>query len=212
MCLRNGAGRERGGAQAGRLAHLRRRMRRTACGHTTPTIGCSKPTWRTSGNRRSKGKSTTKRQAEQPGIMPTLYGRHLIGNTIFLGLKDVAADLPEYGEYPIPVRMRPTWRSRTGMWRRNSRTPWPTTSPCLSSTRPAAAQFPSPSRKPFNQDCERLFLFQREAAYKSVDCHVVALHIAQCRALHEIVPRDAEWTLTAQSPIRRGDTGRQPFL
>ena len=37
---------------------------------------------------------TTKRQAEQPGIMPTLYGRHLIGNTIFLSLKDVAADLP----------------------------------------------------------------------------------------------------------------------
>ena len=44
-------------------------------------------------NRRSNGK-TTKRQAEQPGIMPTLYGRHLIGNTIFLSLKDVAADLP----------------------------------------------------------------------------------------------------------------------
>ncbi|MGA2501208.1 MAG: hypothetical protein ABSH20_26005 [Tepidisphaeraceae bacterium] len=56
-------------------------------------------------NRRSHGKSTTKRQAEQPGIMPTLYGRHLIGNTIFLSLKDVAADLPEYGEHPTPVRM-----------------------------------------------------------------------------------------------------------
>jgi hypothetical protein len=56
-------------------------------------------------NRRSHGKSTTKRQAEQPGIMPTLYGRHLIGNTIFLSLKDVAADLPEYGEQPTPVRM-----------------------------------------------------------------------------------------------------------
>ena len=37
-------------------------------------------------NRRSSGKSTTTRQAEQPGIMPTLYGRHLIGNTIFLSL------------------------------------------------------------------------------------------------------------------------------
>ena len=56
-------------------------------------------------NRRTSGKSTTKRQAEQPGIMPTLYGRHLIGNTIFLGLKDVAADLPAYGEHPISVRM-----------------------------------------------------------------------------------------------------------
>ena len=56
-------------------------------------------------NRRSNGKSTTKRQAEQPGIMPTLYGRHLIGNTIFLSLKDVAADLPQYDEHPTPVRM-----------------------------------------------------------------------------------------------------------
>jgi hypothetical protein len=37
--------------------------------------------------------------------MPTLYGRHLIGNTIFLSLKDVAADLPAYGEHPTPVRM-----------------------------------------------------------------------------------------------------------
>ncbi len=55
-------------------------------------------------NRRSNGK-TTKRQAEQPGIMPTLYGRHLIGNTIFLSLKDVAADLPSYDEHPTSVRM-----------------------------------------------------------------------------------------------------------
>lgn len=58
-------------------------------------------------NRRSNGKSTVKRQVEQPGIMPTLYGRHLIGNTIFLGLKDVAADLPDYDEHPTPVRMSP---------------------------------------------------------------------------------------------------------
>ena len=56
-------------------------------------------------NRRSNGTNTTKRQAEQPGIMPTLYGRHLIGNTIFLSLKDVAADLPAYDEHPTPVRM-----------------------------------------------------------------------------------------------------------
>jgi hypothetical protein len=56
-------------------------------------------------NRRSHGKSVTKRQAEQPGIMPTLYGRHLIGNTIFLSLKDVAEDLPSYDEHPTPVRM-----------------------------------------------------------------------------------------------------------
>ena len=60
-----------------------------------------------SDNRRSNGRSTTKRQAEQPGIMPTLYGRHLIGNTIFLSLKDVAADLPDYDEHPTPVSLSP---------------------------------------------------------------------------------------------------------
>ena len=58
-----------------------------------------------SDNRRSHGKSTSKRQAEQPGIMPTLYGRHLIGNTIFLALTDVAENLPSYEEQPIAVRM-----------------------------------------------------------------------------------------------------------
>jgi hypothetical protein len=58
-----------------------------------------------SDNRRSHGKSVTKRQAEQPGIMPTLYGRHLIGNTIFLSLKDMAEDLPSYDEHPTSVRM-----------------------------------------------------------------------------------------------------------
>jgi SNF2 family DNA or RNA helicase len=58
-------------------------------------------------NRRSKGKTRTSRQAEQPGIMPTLYGRHLIGNTVFLSLKDVAANLPPYREHPTPVCMSP---------------------------------------------------------------------------------------------------------
>ena len=58
-------------------------------------------------NRRSNGKSTIKRQAEQPGIMPTLYGRHLIGNTIFLSLKDMAANLPKYDECPMPVSSNP---------------------------------------------------------------------------------------------------------
>jgi hypothetical protein len=61
----------------------------------------------TDDNRRSNGKSTIRRQAEQPGIMPTLYGRHLIGNTIFLSLKDVAGSLPDYEEHPTPVRLSP---------------------------------------------------------------------------------------------------------
>lgn len=56
-------------------------------------------------NRRSNGKSRTQRPQEQPGIMPTLYGRHLIGNTIFLSLEDVAANLPSYVETLTPVTM-----------------------------------------------------------------------------------------------------------
>ena len=58
-------------------------------------------------NRRSRGKTRTRREAEQPGIMPTLYGRHLIGNTVFLSLEDVAADLPPYSEHPTAVELGP---------------------------------------------------------------------------------------------------------
>ena len=58
-----------------------------------------------SDNRRSRGKTRTKREAEQPGILPQLFGRHLIGNTVFLSLADVAADLPSYEEIPTPVSM-----------------------------------------------------------------------------------------------------------
>ena len=59
-------------------------------------------------NRRSHGKSTTKRQAEQPGIMPTLYGRHLIGNTIFLSLTDVAETCPATTSIRSPSAWVPT--------------------------------------------------------------------------------------------------------
>jgi hypothetical protein len=58
-----------------------------------------------SDNRRSRGKTRTTREAEQPGLMPTLYGRHLIGNSVFLSMNDVAADLPPYNEYPTPITM-----------------------------------------------------------------------------------------------------------
>lgn len=49
----------------------------------------------------------------RPGIMPTLFGRHLIGNTVFLGLNEVAAGLPKIKETeqdrcgPIAVPMDP---------------------------------------------------------------------------------------------------------
>jgi hypothetical protein len=58
-------------------------------------------------NRRSSGKTKSTRKSEQPGVMPTLYGRHLIGNTVFLSLADVADDLPPYEEIVAPVKMSP---------------------------------------------------------------------------------------------------------
>jgi hypothetical protein len=42
----------------------------------------------------------------RPGIMPTLF-RHLIGTSVFLGLGEVAENLPPYSEEPLPVEMDP---------------------------------------------------------------------------------------------------------
>jgi hypothetical protein len=68
----------------------------------TITKECSGPDY---DNKRSRGKAESKRQVEQPGIMPTLYGRHLIGNTIFLSLEDITKDLPPYTEHLTAVKM-----------------------------------------------------------------------------------------------------------
>jgi hypothetical protein len=35
----------------------------------------------------------------RPGVMPTLYGRHMLGNTIFLMLEELADELPDMNEY-----------------------------------------------------------------------------------------------------------------
>ena len=48
-------------------------------------------------------KSTTK--AVRPGIMPVLFGRHLIDKAVFLGLGEVAAGLPPLQEECVPVAM-----------------------------------------------------------------------------------------------------------
>lgn len=44
-----------------------------------------------------KKKSTT-RKVVKPGIMPTLFGRHLLDKTVFLSLDQVADDLPPFSE------------------------------------------------------------------------------------------------------------------
>ena len=55
-------------------------------------------------NRMSRGsKSTTK--SVRPGIMPVLFGRHLIDKAVFFSLNEVADNLPPLEEECVPVRM-----------------------------------------------------------------------------------------------------------
>jgi len=62
--------------------------------------------------RRGRGRvRSNEYKSVKPGIMPTLFGRHLIGNTVFLALDEVADNLPhlsecaEEGTGPIAVAM-----------------------------------------------------------------------------------------------------------
>lgn len=56
-------------------------------------------------NSQSRGKKTNKTKSVRPGIMPTLFGRHLIGNSLFLGLAEVAENLPPLLENIQAVNM-----------------------------------------------------------------------------------------------------------
>lgn len=56
-------------------------------------------------NSYSIGKTARKSKSVKPGIMPTLFGRHMIGNTVFLSLDEVADNLPKLDEDVIEVEM-----------------------------------------------------------------------------------------------------------
>jgi hypothetical protein len=57
-------------------------------------------------NAMSRGsKRSSKTKAVKPGIMPTLFGRHLLGNAVFLSLAEVADSLPPLTETVTPVEM-----------------------------------------------------------------------------------------------------------
>jgi hypothetical protein len=58
-------------------------------------------------NKQSRGSKKSKTKYIRPGIMPTLFGRHLLGNAIFLGLGEVAENLPPLDEQVIAVEMDP---------------------------------------------------------------------------------------------------------
>ena len=61
-------------------------------------------------NKQSRGSKKSKTKYIRPGIMPTLFGRHLLGNAIFLGLGEVAENLPPLEEQVIAVEMDPELR------------------------------------------------------------------------------------------------------
>lgn len=59
-----------------------------------------------SDNKQSIGRTSSRTQKYvRPGVMPTLFGRHLIQNTVFLSLDEVAENLPQLEETVIPAEM-----------------------------------------------------------------------------------------------------------
>lgn len=60
--------------------------------------------WSDEDNRMSRGSKSTIKYV-RPGIMPPLFGRHLIDKAVFLSLSEVAHNLPPLSEECIPIRM-----------------------------------------------------------------------------------------------------------
>jgi SNF2 family DNA or RNA helicase len=56
-------------------------------------------------NRQSKGSSTSTTRSIEPGILPGLFGNHLLDKAVFLQLEQVAATLPKLQEGLIPIPM-----------------------------------------------------------------------------------------------------------
>src|SRR5581483_6806051 len=59
---------------------------------------------RSEDNRMSRGSKSTIKTV-RPGIMPPLFGKHLIDKCVFLGLNEVASNWPPLTEECVPVRM-----------------------------------------------------------------------------------------------------------
>jgi hypothetical protein len=62
-------------------------------------------------NRQSRGSSTNKAKYSRPGIMPTLFGAHLMGNAVFLGLQEMNVALPTLREFVVPIEIDPELRA-----------------------------------------------------------------------------------------------------
>ena len=59
------------------------------------------------GNRQSRGSKRNTAKYVRPGIVPSLYGNHLIGNSIFLGLDEMGENLPILREQIFSLSLTP---------------------------------------------------------------------------------------------------------
>jgi hypothetical protein len=55
----------------------------------------------------SKGKRGGTRVKRKPGVSPAVFSKHLLGETVFVGLQDMTADLPPITEHVDGVKMDP---------------------------------------------------------------------------------------------------------
>lgn len=49
--------------------------------------------------RRAKSGASNERKAVRPGVMPTMFGKHMIGSSMFITLNQIASELPDLFEY-----------------------------------------------------------------------------------------------------------------
>lgn len=49
--------------------------------------------------RRAKSGNRSERKAVRPGVMPTMFGRHMIGSSMFITLDEMSSELPDLFEY-----------------------------------------------------------------------------------------------------------------
>jgi superfamily II DNA or RNA helicase len=59
--------------------------------------------------RRARSGKSSMRKAVRPGIMPTLFGRHMIGSSIFITLEEMADELPDLDEFVEDGACDMTW-------------------------------------------------------------------------------------------------------
>jgi len=71
-------------------------------GRLEKTIRTKVPTYSNRQSSGSKGRTTVK---VRPGVMPTIFGDHLLGKCVFLGLEDICDDLPQFTRGVSPVHM-----------------------------------------------------------------------------------------------------------